>query len=925
MDDRSVDRARALAGAACAFTAAIAAHAPAITINVNYDPTQPGAVDPAFDLFGAQLTPIVNYAASFYEDVFEDVDHTITLTFWYTDLPDNQLGNHDNLTDDANGREQTGTLRFDLQNTSGVARTYFYDATPGDNAEYAMAQTFWEDLSSAQQQNFYNAGGSAPDTFEVGYFGAAASGPASAGIDMLTLVLHEMGHALGMSGGIPTTVAETMDGDYDFNPDWVFGAALAADNIDQATDFVGHLDDPNNLMFPSLSIPGGGTTGVRKLPSHADLFSMASGHQYGFIDVPRREFYGGNNFNLDANWSGDNTPEFNDEAFVRTGGDVFLFAGANVAALHIERGTDLSTANSNLTVNGLLAVENTAGGPASRLIVNEATVVEAEEVLVGINSAIVLDSANLTAGHVQTLNAVTPGTIRGAGTVQVTGTFNNNGVVRPEGGTLSLFTISAAPVWDLDGASGAGGIDATGGDLFVTGALTDAFDGNLTIGPTRNATFNSGFHLGAAGEAAVNGSLTTNFGTLQIDGTLQLANLGLITPTINGSAPVVVGADGALATAGDAVVATPLTVAGNLITGLGAADFNGTVNIQSTAAVVIGLGGLIRFNDAATLGGGDFAGLGNAHFNADATVNGDTVVDLLTVDLDGAAGVTAWTLTRGLTLNVDHIDTNANDTFNGTLNLNGLFPALAVNLSDPFAAWTMAGTMNLEGNGMFFGATQVAGSIVNITGDVNVDGLTRISATTLWDGELTFEDADAVLRLEASTRTHHINAGASITGPGTLAVGLGAALQIADGVTIESNLQNAGTLAPGSSPGDIVVALDFEQTANGVLVMELGGEPRSGLFDTLTVTGEMSLDGTLNVALIDGFMPTVGDTFDLLDWGTLVGTFAQINLPRLDDGVWNTRDLYATGELHVAIPEPAAALLLTLGALSLLHGGRRRA
>src|SRR5688572_32357904 len=72
----------------------------AIDITIQYDSTQAGAVNPAFDATGAQLTAIANYVASFYENVFEDVDHSMSLTFWYSDLPDGQLGNHDNLTDD---------------------------------------------------------------------------------------------------------------------------------------------------------------------------------------------------------------------------------------------------------------------------------------------------------------------------------------------------------------------------------------------------------------------------------------------------------------------------------------------------------------------------------------------------------------------------------------------------------------------------------------------------------------------------------------------------------------------------------------------------------------------------------------------------------------------------------------------------------
>ena len=41
----------------------------------------------------------------------------------------------------------------------------------------------------------------------------------------------------------------------------------------------------------------------------------------------------------------------------------------------------------------------------------------------------------------------------------------------------------------------------------------------------------------------------------------------------------------------------------------------------------------------------------------------------------------------------------------------------------------------------------------------------------------------------------------------------------------------------------------------------------------------MSLAGTLKVSLIGGFSPTLGDSFDILDWGTLSGTFSTLQLP----------------------------------------------
>ena len=89
--------------------------AQAINITVQYDATQPNAVMPAFDPNGTQLMAIANYVATFYEDVFEDNGHSLTLTFWYTDLQ-RLLGDHDNVSDDGNNRESVGNIKIDTQN-----------------------------------------------------------------------------------------------------------------------------------------------------------------------------------------------------------------------------------------------------------------------------------------------------------------------------------------------------------------------------------------------------------------------------------------------------------------------------------------------------------------------------------------------------------------------------------------------------------------------------------------------------------------------------------------------------------------------------------------------------------------------------------------------------------------------------------------
>ena len=100
--------------AACFFglilSILVAPLAQAINITVQYDATQPNAVMPAFDPNGTQLMAIANYVANFYEDVFEDNGHSLSLTFWYTDL-NGLLGDHDNVSDDGTSANRWATSK----------------------------------------------------------------------------------------------------------------------------------------------------------------------------------------------------------------------------------------------------------------------------------------------------------------------------------------------------------------------------------------------------------------------------------------------------------------------------------------------------------------------------------------------------------------------------------------------------------------------------------------------------------------------------------------------------------------------------------------------------------------------------------------------------------------------------------------------
>ena len=89
--------------------------------------------------------------------------------------------------------------------------------------------------------------------------------------------------------------------------------------------------------------------------------------------------------------------------------------------------------------------------------------------------------------------------------------------------------------------------------------------------------------------------------------------------------------------------------------------------------------------------------------------------------------------------------------------------------------------------------------------------------------------------------------------------------------------------------------------SSATLNIEIGGTTQGTGYDHLNVTGDLALDGALEVSLINGFNPIAGQSFNILDWlGTRTGTFSSLVLPTLAGLAWNTSQLYTTGVLSVA-------------------------
>ncbi len=272
---------------------------------------------------------------------------------------------------------------------------------------------------------------------------------------------------------------------------------------------------------------------------------------------------------------------------------------------------------------------------------------------------------------------------------------------------------------------------------------------------------------------------------------------------------------------------------GSTLTINGTYTEQGSVTVQAGASL-IAAGAFANF-DGATLTGGTYDISGTFQFT-----NAAVVTNAATLILDGP--------------DAQVIDQNGND---------GLAGSLVANAAG--ASLTLQDDANLTTPGDF----NNAGSL-DIMGTVTVAGAFANSGSLILSGTLT---------LTAGGSYTQTAGGSSILSGGTLTA---ATVNLQGGIvtgsgTITGNVTNAAEIDVGGAGaiGQLAIAGDYTQTAAGILNLEVGGYDAGSGFDQLTISGQATLDGTLNVSLLNGFVPMSGDAFSLLTFASATGTFAD--------------------------------------------------
>jgi hypothetical protein len=131
--------------------------------------------------------------------------------------------------------------------------------------------------------------------------------------------------------------------------------------------------------------------------------------------------------------------------------------------------------------------------------------------------------------------------------------------------------------------------------------------------------------------------------------------------------------------------------------------------------------------------------------------------------------------------------------------------------------------------------------------------------------------------------------------------------------SLDGDVLNEGTLSAGNSPG--LLLINGNLFNSGELLFEIAGTGASE-YDQILLNGEFLAGGNFSVALLDGFNPSEGDSFQLMQFGSFSFDNMQFDFSRatLAQGLqWDTSRLWSDGSLFVsAVPEPGAVAILCL-------------
>jgi carbonic anhydrase/acetyltransferase-like protein (isoleucine patch superfamily) len=569
------------------------------------------------------------------------------------------------------------------------------------------------------------------------------------------------------------------------------------------------------------------------------------------------------------------------------GGAANLINNGSITA-DVAGGTITLAPNGGTTNNGTLSAQN--GGT---LLLNSAiTNSPSGQIVAGAGSTVVQNGITLN------------------GTINVSGT----GTFKPSG-SGSNFLNAATFTGTLDMASAQAIERVTGGLVLNTSTIsiaqgsilapqgTQTFSGNGTIlfadnNPSNRLNLEAGDltlgagitvrgHTGYIGQQNfVGGSANLiNNGSISADvagGTITLAPNGITTNNGTLSAQnggtLLLNSNVTNNPAGQIVAGAGSTVLQNGIT------LNGTINVAGSGTFRPSASGS-NFLNAATFSGN----LNMASTQAIERVTGGLSLNAATINIGQASLLaTQGNQTISGTGSIVFADNNASNRFNleaGNLTLG--------------AGITVRGHTGYIGQQAFIGGTANLINNGTISADVSGGTISVVPNGTLTNNGTLNTAAGATLALPLNfINTGLMKGSGSFNVPGTLT--------------------NAGTVAPGASPGTLALNGNYTQTSAGTFAVELQS---LAVHDLFNISGTAALGGTLALSCFATCSFNVGDVVTILDSvGDLSGSFASVTLNGfasgafsvIYDSVGDKVDLLVT-QAVTSVPEPGSYAMLLAG------------
>jgi hypothetical protein len=446
-------------------------------------------------------------------------------------------------------------------------------------------------------------------------------------------------------------------------------------------------------------------------------------------------------------------------------------------------------------------------------------------------------------------------------------------------------TINNQGSLNLNGELQFGGFISNVGDFNNTGSFNLNAGGSLVFNNTNGEMPGGTFNWASGGSVAVNTGTTV---ALNAPLTIQTGRL----LTLNGNLEV----NANLTNSGTLV----LNAGGKLIYKTTANSLpGGTFNWNSGGTVSVGSGGQLNLSATLNIGSGrvlevQSSGILN-HTGSSLTVQSGGLLEVQASSILNRTGGTL-TLQSGGLLDVDGtLNNSANLTINaggnltnagqtnhtgGTLQVLGVLANTGtLNLA---ASFTLSSGGNLNNTGEVnhtAGSFQVSGSITNI-GDLNNGAGLTIASGGNCNNTGIFNHTGGNLQLQSggvltnATGAEFVN-NANITRFGNFTNNG----SYKGGGTFFGFFQNSagGTFSPGNSPG--CHSFGNSMGNAGIILMEIGGPTFCAEHDRFGVTETANLGGTLQIQLVNGFVPTAGQEFTLLLADFISGTFSSVQFP----------------------------------------------